>query len=287
MSDPISSDSPVAGTQRPPPASGLSPITGRLRAAREIVESLQGDIASGRLPLGSRLPSERDLAKHFGVSQPTVREAVRALDLMNLVHVRHGSGVYVTGDVSSFLATSMQILLQVEQVGIVDVLDLRVQLGGYSARLAATHVTAEEAARMAEFVDACCHPAPDATWREIMGSAVSFQLAVSAAARNPLLFAIEGFLIKLISQLQITALENRGLEFWQQRVRSFDADRRRLLDFIVARDGDGAVSAMHMYLRTQFTRFSSDPELANLSVTKPSDFTTRLDDVLPDLRPRR
>lgn len=272
--------------RRPPPTSGLSLIPGHARAAREIVASLQADIATGRLPRGARLPSERDLAQHFRVSQPTVREAVRALDLMGLLDVRHGSGVYVTGDVAGFLNASLGVLLQVEQVGIVQVLDVRTLLGGYSARQAAEHVTVDEVARMTAYLDACDNPPDGAAPRDQVVPAVAFQLAVSAATGNPLLFAIESFLVKLIIQLQLTALEHHGSEFWKERVASFAADRRRLLAFIAARDGDGAASAMHMYLRTQFAQFASDPELAAVSLSDPADAASQLDEILPDLRPR-
>lgn len=270
-----------SGGARPPAASGLSPITGRVRAAREIVEAIQGDIASGRIPLGARLPSERNLAKHFDVSHPTVREAIRALDLMGLVDVRHGSGVYVTGNVTGFLDASLRILLQVEHVTIVEVLDLRVLLGGYSARLAAEHVTDVDIAEMTAYLEACDSPTPDMGPRELVASAAAFQLAVSAAARNPLLFAIESFLIKLACQCQLTAFGDTDRDFWVQRVQSFAPDRRRLLEFIVARDGEGAISAMRMYLRSQFTRFSSDPELAALTVTNPAALISQLDEILP------
>lgn len=279
---------PVEGDpkRRPPPVATLSLIAGRDRAAREIVGSLRSDIAGGRLPLGARLPNERDLARHYGVSQPTVREAIRALDLMGLVQVRHGSGVYVAGDITSFLSTSLEVLLQVERVGIVEVLDVRTLLGGYSSRRAAEFATGEEIARMTSYLDACDFPASDAGPRELVGAAVSFQVALSAAARNPLLFAIESFLIKVISQLQLTAQEHHGRDFWVERVGAFSADRRRLLEFVAAHDGDAALNAMQMYLRTQFARFTTDPELASTEVVDAGGLAARLDDVVPDLRPR-
>jgi GntR family transcriptional repressor for pyruvate dehydrogenase complex len=53
-------------------------------------------IVSGHYRVGDRLPPERELALSFGVSRPTVREAIIALELNGLVEVRMGSGVYVT-----------------------------------------------------------------------------------------------------------------------------------------------------------------------------------------------
>ncbi|GAA1835305.1 hypothetical protein GCM10009836_12100 [Pseudonocardia ailaonensis] len=276
-------DSAAPGTRRPAPTVGLSPIPGKDRAAREIVASLRGDIAAGRLPRGARLPGERDLARHFGVSQPTVREAVRALDLMGLVDVRHGSGVYVTADVGAFLDTSLRTLMQVERVGIVEVLDLRTLLGGYSARRAAEHATEEEIARMTALLDRSDAPPHGATVREIATAPAAFQIAVSAAAHDPLLLAIESVLVKVTVQLQLTAFDGRGRDFWLERVSAFRTDRRRLLAFVTAHDGEGATTAMQLYLRTQFAQFTADPALAALGVADPLAVASRLDVDLPPL----
>ena len=65
------------------------------RLYEQISQKLAKSIAEGRYELGQRLPSERELAQNFGVSRPTVREAIIALELDGLVEVRLGSGVYV------------------------------------------------------------------------------------------------------------------------------------------------------------------------------------------------
>lgn len=65
------------------------------RLYRQIAEQLRGLIAAGEYPLGSRLPPERDLAVQLGVSRPSVREALIALEVEGLVEVRMGSGIYV------------------------------------------------------------------------------------------------------------------------------------------------------------------------------------------------
>jgi DNA-binding FadR family transcriptional regulator len=66
------------------------------RLYEQIAQKLAKAIAGGEYELGQRLPSERELAQSFGVSRPTVREAIIALELDELVEVRLGSGVYVT-----------------------------------------------------------------------------------------------------------------------------------------------------------------------------------------------
>jgi len=66
------------------------------RLYEQISQKLAKAIADGKYDIGQRLPSERELAQTFGVSRPTVREAIIALELDELVEVRLGSGVYVT-----------------------------------------------------------------------------------------------------------------------------------------------------------------------------------------------
>ena len=65
------------------------------RLYRQIADQLRTLIQSGEFVAGSRLPAERDLSKQLGVSRPSVREALIALEVEGWVEVRTGSGVYV------------------------------------------------------------------------------------------------------------------------------------------------------------------------------------------------
>jgi DNA-binding FadR family transcriptional regulator len=65
------------------------------RLYRQIAEQIRALIRAGEFVAGSRLPPERDLAKQLGVSRPSVREALIALEVEGLVEVRIGSGIYV------------------------------------------------------------------------------------------------------------------------------------------------------------------------------------------------
>lgn len=65
------------------------------RLYRQIADQLRLLIERGEFAVGSRLPPERDLAQQLGVSRPSVREALIALEVEGLVEVRMGSGIYV------------------------------------------------------------------------------------------------------------------------------------------------------------------------------------------------
>lgn len=65
------------------------------RLYRQIADQIAALIDRGEYAAGQRLPPERDLAKQLGVSRPSVREALIALEVEGYVEVRVGSGVYV------------------------------------------------------------------------------------------------------------------------------------------------------------------------------------------------
>src|ERR1700675_53386 len=62
----------------------------------QIADQIRSMITVGEFPPGSRLPAERELAKQFGVSRPSMREALIALEVEGYVDVRPGSGILVT-----------------------------------------------------------------------------------------------------------------------------------------------------------------------------------------------
>jgi DNA-binding FadR family transcriptional regulator len=66
------------------------------RLYRQIADQISALISGGEYSPGRRLPPERDLAKQLGVSRPSVREALIALEVEGLLDVRVGSGIYVT-----------------------------------------------------------------------------------------------------------------------------------------------------------------------------------------------
>lgn len=66
------------------------------RLYRQIADQLRTLIQSGELAVGAKLPTERELAARLGVSRPSVREALIALEVEGLVEVRMSSGIYVT-----------------------------------------------------------------------------------------------------------------------------------------------------------------------------------------------
>src|SRR5260370_13171119 len=84
----------------------------RGRVADQIVEDLRGQILSGALSDGARLPSERELATHYDVSAPTIREAIRVLTAMGLLSTRNRSRTTVTALSDTLLPMAIASVVQ-------------------------------------------------------------------------------------------------------------------------------------------------------------------------------
>jgi DNA-binding FadR family transcriptional regulator len=72
----------------------LEPVRTPSRVDR-VFEQLRSQILAGGIPAGSRLPNERELALALGVNRQVVREALKRLEFLELVEVRHGQGAFV------------------------------------------------------------------------------------------------------------------------------------------------------------------------------------------------
>jgi DNA-binding FadR family transcriptional regulator len=107
------------------------------RLYRQIADQIGALISSGEFAPGKRLPPERHLAQQLGVSRPSVREALIALEIAGLVDVRVGSGIYVCEAPPVPLAAPGG--LDEPDPGPLELLRARWLIEGEIAALAATH----------------------------------------------------------------------------------------------------------------------------------------------------
>jgi GntR family transcriptional repressor for pyruvate dehydrogenase complex len=250
--------------------SGLSkPRRRRVTVVDEIIESLRQDIVTRRLPHGERLPSEKELSEQFGVSQSTVREAIRALEAVGLIDVLHGSGSFVRSQGDYAVASALQTLLQLESVGIMEVLALRQVLGRYSIEAAASNANEEDI----EAITLACTRFDSLgdvkTVDEVISHIINFQRAVSAASHSPLLHSLEVFLLALLNEVQVNSLTGRGPRFWRARALEFQPHRVAILAGIRSGDPRAARRAIDRYFEAQHARFAQDDNLRALKLSNP------------------
>jgi GntR family transcriptional regulator, transcriptional repressor for pyruvate dehydrogenase complex len=240
----------------------------RTNVANEITEYLRRQIVSGNLTRGGRLPSERDLAAYFDVSQPTIREAVRALDAMGLVRVRHGSGTFVIGDSRNFLSQSLHTMLQLEEVGFGEILEVRRAIGVLTATLAAERATNAELTTIAELQEACEQFVGEEPV-EYTEHYLEFIDATATATHNPLIRALEMSFSRLLMQFQLRAFADKPIEFWKSRRGPLHEARSKLVAALMARDREGTREASERYYEMLAEITNRDPGLSELRMSDP------------------
>lgn len=239
----------------------------RGRVADQIVEDLRGQILSGSLPDGSRLPSERELAAYYDVSGPTVREAVRVLTAMGLVNTRNGSRATVTAQGDTLLAMSIASVVQVERVGAREVLGLLGALNAYAAELAAEHATEDEVGRLRT----AAQNVSEAEGAEECAAALrDFFFTLSEISGNPLLAALCRFLTETQIGLALKLSGGDGGDFGRV-ARPLHAQRMRIVAAVAAKDPRQAAAVVQEYHREALTRIAevrgTGQEAAPLSET--------------------
>ena len=237
----------------------------RARVADQIIDKLRMQIATGRYARGSKLPSERELAATFGVSAPTIREALRALSSMGIVEVRHGSGSYVTSSSQGIIDGALGMLVQLEGVGVEDLVGLLRVLNLYAAELAIEHATEADTARVRAAAEATAHCTGLA---EVASAVREFLRALVASAHQPLLDGLCGFLVAMVIQLE-TGYRVRSAKFWAQWGADTSVDRLAIADALERRDAVDLATAVDRLHEAITERIRQIPALRRARLSDP------------------
>ena len=117
--------------------------------SKQIAEQLRSAIVNGQFKIGERLPTEDELAQRYGVSRPSVREALKRLAAQNLVRARRGptGGNFVVQPSYAELAESLSgaatLLVGMGALGIEEIIEARRALQGSCLQQAIANVSAE------------------------------------------------------------------------------------------------------------------------------------------------
>jgi GntR family transcriptional regulator, transcriptional repressor for pyruvate dehydrogenase complex len=119
------------------------------------IERIQEQIRTGSLRPGSRLPPENELAAQLGVGRSSIREAVKALELIRVLDVRHGDGTYVTSLQPHLLLEGVGFAVDlVQDDAILEVVEVRRLFEPVATGLAATRIDDAALERLGEYVEA-------------------------------------------------------------------------------------------------------------------------------------
>jgi len=148
----------------------------------EAIVKIKAMITSGELGPGDRLPKEADLAARLGLSRNSLREAVKALTLVNVLDVRHGDGTYVTSLDSAHLLDALSFMVDLHQDdSVLRFFEVRRLLEPGVAALAAVRIDADQLADLRELTDSL---APGADVDTLVANDLRFHRGIAEATGN-------------------------------------------------------------------------------------------------------
>ncbi|MGC7870817.1 FadR/GntR family transcriptional regulator [Desulfosporosinus sp. SYSU MS00001] len=119
----------------------------------QIVDQISQLVIDGHLKPGDRLPSERELVERFKVSRSSIREAVSALELMGLIEVRSGEGMYIRQVNVDSVVAPLAWMLFIEKDSDLELYEARKVLEVQAAGLAAERAEEDEIAEMHKYLE--------------------------------------------------------------------------------------------------------------------------------------
>lgn len=218
------------------------------RLYRQISSQLRALILAGEFPAGSRLPAERNLSVQLGVSRPSLREALIALEVQGYIEVRMGSGIYVC----DAPPPRQEFDLSAEE-GPLELINARALLEGEVAAVAA------RVGRKPQF-DAIAEAIALMTAEAKAGSVPIeadqlFHIRVAEATGNGVLVGV----VRRLFDLRLGPLFGQlhshfdSIEVWEQAI----AEHREILKALRSRKPELARAAMRKHMEISFKRLSS------------------------------
>lgn len=206
----------------------------------KVAQQLSGLIADGTIKPGDRLPSERVLADKLGVSRPTIREAMIALEISGVIEIRTGSGIYATKK----QIQQPQLELGDKGVGPFEILEIRFIVESEACALAAARISKEQInalkITLAEMQEEEKRPdaSEQADWK--------FHRIIAEATQNSAVISIIDWLWQLRNQSELSTAFMERLR--SEGVHPSIDDHRKIVLALEQRNPEKARAAMRNHI---------------------------------------
>ena len=207
----------------------------------EAIEKIKQMIISGRVRPGEKLPREADLAAELGLSRNSLREAVKALSLINVLDVRQGDGTYATSLAPSLLLEALSFVVDFHRDDtVLDFLEIRRILEPAATALAAVRMPDEDRIELGKVLDAADASAPV---EEFVAADMEFHRLIAVGSGNSVLAS----LVDSMSVPTARARVWRGMTEPRAQERTL-AEHRAIFQAIMNRDTDLARSTAIVHI---------------------------------------
>lgn len=179
----------------------------RVSLIDSIVEEIKQKITGGNLKDGDSLGSQDELARQLEVSRPTLREALKRLELMGLVETKHGRGTFVKTVSPHDFMNPLASFLVIDQESALELLEARLYIEGAVAALSAENASTENIGKIKAALDNMKAAAEKVNLEAFIEYDIKFHLLVARSTNNRVLIKTVDILRDLIHQLVLKVFE--------------------------------------------------------------------------------
>lgn len=241
---------PTAGASRS--SALLRPVLPLRSLSDEVCNRLAGQITSGQLAAGAKLPSEQEMMTGMGVSRTVIREAVAALRARGLVVTRQGAGAFVNPDPSRQpYSIDPEGLGSLD--GVIEVIELRMAVEAEAAALASERATEADLTDVRKAHEAMV--AAIESGKRGIEEDLAFHRAIAAATQNNRFVEFLAYLGRLIIPRQSIRSFDGNPDSMRSYLRRIESEHELIMQAIEARSAKKAREAMRRHLLNSRERY--------------------------------
>jgi GntR family transcriptional repressor for pyruvate dehydrogenase complex len=194
-----------------------------VRVSDEIINQVKNLISEGKLKPGDRLPPERELIKEFGVSRPSLREALNSLAAMGFLEVQQAKRTFVKSMTSGRIQDPLSLLIKTDTQKIFDLIEVMKAMEAWGGFHAAQRATEEDIKRLEEIIVEMRKAFDEGrSWEK---QDADFHLAMAQATHNTIQTHIMSTIYDLLRESVARVFTDRGKvkKLFHQHYRIFNA----------------------------------------------------------------
>ncbi|MFM1538399.1 FadR/GntR family transcriptional regulator [Helcococcus bovis] len=210
------------------------------------------EMLKGNLKKGDKIESDRKLAKKMDVGRSALREALKVLEIMGMINIRHGQGSYISDQESNFFDVPLTWSLFMNYKQIYDVLQVRSILEEKAAELAAFSVDKEKLNNLKLIIDEINKSYREKDFRKFLDLDMKFHIAIAECSGNTVIIS------QILSiQNLLKSMSKSGMQDISE-IEAIYNEHLAIYNAIVSRKNDDARRAMAYHMGKSFDRYKSD-----------------------------
>ena len=218
----------------------LTPIT-RTTLTADICRQMVNHLIRGVWEEGEKIPAERDLCQQLGVGRASLREALKALEIMGMIETRLGDGTYVCKRSEFFSRPLLWAIVSGSEADMRELIEARVLIEVELVGLAAKRSNVEDISRLSGLLDRMVKAKKNN--QEFVQADVDFHLEIARAASNSILMNALQLIRNLLQRWILSAVAVKGVP------EKACTQHKRLLEAIRSGDDVAARKEMRKHLR--------------------------------------